>query len=123
MHPLEPTPPLRLGSPAQFASVRDFFLTSGFTETQVCRALKLDSLSNLTTLKESEIDLAKLSPSLALSIRLFVLLQLVSRHEFDAAVSLHTSEHLHALDLIREFDAQHYCASVFLYPVLDFIVA
>src|SRR6185436_18518032 len=122
MHPSEPTPPLRLGSPAQFASVREFFLASGFTDGQVCSALKLDSLSNLGTLKESALDLAKISPSLALLIRIFVLLQLVSRREFEQTIPADILEHLQTLDLIRGFDSKHYYASVFLYPVLGFIV-
>jgi methylase of polypeptide subunit release factors len=112
-----------MGSPAQFASARDFLQKSAFAEKEVCAALKLDSLSVLGTLKENEINLSNIPTPLALLIRIFVLLQPVPRHEFEAAIPLEIISHLEALGLIRRFNLNNWVASVFLYPVLNFVIA
>lgn len=119
---MQPEMPLRLGAPADFARVAAFFAEHGFNDDQVCRALKLESLSRLGTLKQNEIDLSPLPPPLALLIRVFVLLQLVPKVDLEHSCDPKTLATCLTLDLLR-LGTDGYYASVFLYPVAGFIVA
>src|SRR5687767_9216500 len=119
---MPPEMPLRLGAPADFARVAEFFSEHGFNDERVCRALKLETLARLGTLKQEEIDLSRLSQSLALLIRVFVLLQLVPKADLEQSCDAKTLAAFLTLDLLR-LSAEGYYASVFLYPVAGFIVA
>jgi SAM-dependent methyltransferase len=42
--PAAPTPPIRLGAPQQFATLRDYLLSAQYTEPEICRRLGIASI-------------------------------------------------------------------------------
>jgi SAM-dependent methyltransferase len=56
------SPPLRLGSPAQFASVREFFRRAHFDEATLCHVLGMEDMSDLGRVCWEKVKLAAREP-------------------------------------------------------------
>jgi hypothetical protein len=63
--------PLRVGSPEEFAVVRDFFRRADFNDATLCRVLKLDNMSEVGRVRWEEVKLGALSPALRWCIQFF----------------------------------------------------
>ena len=118
-----PEPPLRMGTPEEFARVVSVMSAAGFDEATVCRTVKIEEIADLNSV---EPDCLKDAPELlALFIRLFLFMDLVPRAEVERVLDRATVDSLLALDLLRigEYGADRYYTPVFLYPVAGLIVA
>ena len=125
---LEQTFPLRLAGGEHFTCLRVLLKTAQFGEDEVCRALRISSMADLGAARRDRLhDEAAGSPTLALLIRLFLLIETVSRSEVERAVDAPTLGSLLALDLlrlVREPDgSEAYFAPVLLYPVAGLVIA
>lgn len=119
------TLPIRLGSKAEFERVVSSLRQAGFDEQKIQRTLKIKSLSDVGSVKASDIDFTGVSAELQLFIRLFLFQRLVSRPEAETVFGRSTLEAFLSLGLlgIDEFGADQLYAQVLLYPVAGFLIA
>ncbi len=119
--------PLHLGTPEDFARVQSLLRGARFDEEQVCRVLRIASLADLGSARRDEVDHAAAgSTTLALLVRMFLLLESVARAEVEGALAGPALGSLLALDLLRpELGTDRsdvYYAPVLLYPVAGLII-
>lgn len=119
--------PLRIGAPEDFARVRESLRAAEFDEATVCRALKIPDMAELGRVKMKDIDFASLSVEFALFIRLFVLMESVSREEVEKKLAPDVLASFRALDLLRVGNTlnitERYYTPVFFYPVANLLIA
>src|SRR5215831_18370503 len=65
--------PIRIGTPAEFASVRGFFDDIQFNDHAVCAALKVRDIAGSRDVRIDEVGWGHASPALRTMIALFVL--------------------------------------------------
>src|SRR2546421_10792438 len=63
--------PMRIGSPEEFACVREFFKSAGFDDVTVCRALAISDMAEFGRVRWEEIRLELCSPALRWCIEVF----------------------------------------------------
>jgi methylase of polypeptide subunit release factors len=117
--------PLRSGTSAEFARVRNFLRDVGFDERAVIEALKILSISRLRDADFACIDHAATPPDLLTVIGLFIGGGAVASDPLRAACGDEAFAALLALDLIRDAGRQEgavFCP-VWLYPVNGFLMA
>src|SRR5439155_13634594 len=119
--------PLRLGSVADFSRVEALLRGVQFYEPNVCRVLGIASMADLGTVRPDQVDLtAAGSTTLALLIRLFLLIEQVPQEEVARAIEPEAVTALVALDLlgpaVTPDGAEAYGATVLLYPVAGLLI-
>jgi hypothetical protein len=123
--------PLRLGNPEDFARMESLLKTASFDEPTICRALKIEDMSDIGSVKPEETDLITAgSGLLALLIRIFLFLQSPRREEVERLIDPAALRSLLALDVLRlaRFNFQGtadevYYSPVLLYPVAGLLIA
>src|SRR5215213_8085875 len=117
--------PIRFGSKADFEIVVSSLRQASFDEQTIQRTLKIKTLSDVGSVKASDVDFTGVSAELQIFIRLFLFQRLVSRQEAENVLGRSTLEAFLALGLlgIDEFGADQLYAQVLLYPVAGFLVA
>ena len=117
--------PVRLGTPAQFETVRHHLDQARFNDETVCAALKIGNMSGAGYATRGRIDAASVSPALLALIELFVLGAAVPADDFQQTCGAEAFAAFRALDLIRP--ARHRTGAivcpVWLYPLDGFVVA
>lgn len=93
--------PLRFGTPAEFAAVRNLLEQADYTETAVCRRLGLDAIYNFRTIREGRETAHEIRDSLDVLIRLFLDGEYVNDSQIRAVLSPTAPEVLAALGLVR----------------------
>src|ERR1044072_423096 len=118
-------PSLRLGSKDEFARVAGSLRKAGFDEETIQRTLKIESLSDVGSVKEREVNFSEASETLEVFIRLFLLQRLVPLSTATTVLGRRTLEAFLALGLLGlgEFGEDQLYAKVLLYPVAGFLVA
>lgn len=118
-------PPLRLGSREEFAQVTGSLRKAGFDQETIQRTLKVESLSDIGSIKESDLDFTGVGDELKLFIRLFLFQRLVPLREVQGTLGRDTLEAFLALGLLGsgDFGEDQLYAKVLLYPVAGFLVA
>lgn len=118
-------PPLRIGAAADFARAKSALRASGFNEDAVCRALKIESLSDLGTVRAQTLDFAGINAQLSFFIKIFLALEPVSRTEAETLLDDATLRSFQALDLLRadDFHREKYYSPVLLYPLMGCLIA
>jgi SAM-dependent methyltransferase len=117
--------PVRLGTPAQFERVRDFFHAAQFNEQAVCAALKIGDMSAAGNAGRASVDPASVAPALRTLLDLFLFGAAVPADDFHTACGGQTFAAFSALNLIRPAkrrDGAIVCP-VWLYPVDGFLIA
>ena len=119
------TLPIRFGSKAEFERVVSSLRQACFDEQSIQRILKIETLSDVGSVKATDIDFTGVSAELQLFIRLFLFQRFVSRAEAENVLSRSTLEAFLALGLlgVGEFGVDRLYAQVLLYPVAGFLVA
>src|SRR6266542_3468802 len=75
--------PVRIGEPEQFARIVRSLKGSSFDEETICRVFKLNNMSDVGSITESDVERSDISPGLQVLIRLFLLPSLVARTEVE----------------------------------------
>jgi SAM-dependent methyltransferase len=119
--------PLRLGSVADFTRVEALLRGVQFDEASVCRILGIASMADLGSVRPDQVDLtAAGSTTLALLIRLFLLIEQVPQEEVARGIGPDALTALVALDLlgpaVAAGGAEAYGATVLLYPVAGLLI-
>ena len=96
------TLPLRLDAGGALGCVHDALRNASFNEDTICRVLGIRSMADVGGVGRTQLDLnGTASPSLALYIRLFLLVEPVPHDEVAEAIDRATLDALLALDLLR----------------------
>ena len=115
-----------IGTPAQFAALREFLADAAYTEVQICKDLGLASTEklDLVTLSESAIERVAAPGVRNTLLRLFLLGESVSLAEAETQFSGRAWAAMNALGLIEECcgDKSRCFSSVALYPVGDLFI-
>jgi len=122
------TLPLRLDARGAFGRVQDALRNASFNEDTICRVLGIKSMADVGGVGRTELDLnGTASPSLALYIRLFLLVEPLPHDVVAEAIDRATLDALLALDLLRPqaaaTDGEEYYSPVLLYPVGGMLIA
>lgn len=116
---------IRVGTPAAFARVRNFFADVRFNDLAVCAALRIDDISGCRNLRYDQLDYGSISLALRTAIKLFMGGLPVHRDDFQWICGDETFAAFVALGLVR--DARRRAGSivcpVWLYPVDGFVIA
>jgi SAM-dependent methyltransferase len=124
--------PLVLGRAEDFARVETLLRRAGFDEVNICRILKIDSMSGLSSESASNTNLEEAdSELLALLIRIFLFTEPVPIKQVEKLIDQETLCSFIALDILRagkfvdEDGGSLLCffTPVFLYPVSGMIIA
>jgi SAM-dependent methyltransferase len=121
--------PVQIGTEQEFARVASSLKRASFDEETVLRTLKINSLSEIGSVKEAnleaDLDFVNTTPSLKLFIRLFLLQRLVSLTEVEDSIDSEALQAFFALGLLGmgEFGAGQTYSRVLLYPLSGFLVA
>lgn len=118
-------PPLRLGTKGEFAQVAGSLRKARFDEETIRRTLKIESLSDVGSVKVGEVDFSGVGEELKLFIRLFLFQRLAPLAEVESVLGRVTLEAFLALGLLAlgDFGEDELYAKVLLYPVAGFLVA
>ena len=123
--------PLRIGSPAEFAEVRNFLSSVGFNERAVLAALNISDASQMPTATTISNNGGAASAALHVAIDLLVLGNAIQADDFRSSCGREAFNAAAALGLIRdthEFSALQACpvgtvvCPVWLYPVDGFLI-
>jgi methylase of polypeptide subunit release factors len=117
--------PIRFGSKAEFEQVVSSLRQAGFDEQTIQGTLKIKTMSDVGSVKASDVDFTGVSAELQIFIRLFLFQRLVSRQEAENVLGRSTLEAFLALGLLGsyEFGDDQLYAQVLLYPVAGFLIA
>jgi SAM-dependent methyltransferase len=127
--------PLALAEREDFNRVRSYLRRIGFVEANLCRILKVESLSDFEKINPESFTADRREPAvLVLLIHLLFLLQDVPANDVLNLIPGEVLGSMRALDLVGSADPQSPCESgmevrhylrsqVWLYPVGDFLVA
>src|ERR1041384_2094015 len=117
--------PIRFGSKSEFERVASSLQQACFDEQTFQQTLKIKTMSDVGSVKASDVDFTGVSAPLQLFIRLFLFQRLASRHEAENILGSSTLEAFLALGLlgVDEFGADQLYAQVLLYPVAGFLIA
>ncbi|HCX28597.1 MAG TPA: hypothetical protein DHU55_02320 [Blastocatellia bacterium] len=117
--------PVRMGTPEQFACIVRTLKRSSFDEETICRVFKLDNMSDVGSITESDVELSDISPQLQVLIRLFLLPSLLGRAEVEAVFDQGIIDSFLALGLLGtgEFGNDQFYVRALLYPVAGFFIA
>ncbi|SRR5579871_3761151 len=117
--------PIRIGTPTEFARVRDFLGHIEFNEAAVCTALNIRDIAASRQLRASDIDWDAAPAPLRSAIALFVLGAAVHKDDFCGICDDATFAAFKALGLVRTArgDSETIVSPVWLYPVDGFFVA
>lgn len=122
--------PLRIGAREDFARVRDALNAADFTDATICRVMSITEMSHLGGGNIKEADLVTLSasqPEIVLFLRLFIIMESVSREEVENLLGTELVRSFLALDLLRIGEAgtlrERYYTPVFFYPVKHTFIA
>lgn len=114
--------PIHLASREEFARVREALRSAGFENKKICRTLKVEVMSDLSSASTDEVSWDECSPQLALFIRAFILLKFVDKEEVENALDAATLHAFVALGLLRQeaVGAGRFYAPILLHPVGEF---
>jgi len=117
--------PIRFGSQTEFETVVSSLQQACFDEQTVQRTLNIKTMSDVGSVKASDVDFTNVPADLQLFIRLFLFQRLASRHEAENVLGSSTLEAFLALGLlgVNEFGMDQLYAQVLLYPVAGFLIA
>ncbi len=118
--------PLRLGDPADFLRVREFFKTIPFSEEDICSILDIETLADLHSVNKEQIDWSKSSSEASnLCIRLFLLSEVLESNGLIRHLPSELIQSFLNLDLLRHASDREQAlrATVLLYPVRDLMIA
>lgn len=116
--------PVRIGTPADFASAAQLLRKASFDERTICEAFGLEDISELGRLTVADVARADIAQQLSVLIRLFVLLIFVPRADVEQAFDPDSLGPLIALGLLcHDESADNLYSPVFLYPVDGFLIA
>jgi SAM-dependent methyltransferase len=117
--------PIRFGSKAEFERVVSSLRQAGFDEQTIQGTLKIKTMSEVGSVKATDVDFTGVSAELELFIRLFLFQRLVPRAEAENILDHSTLEAFLALGLLgsHEFGEDQLYAQVLLYPVAGFLIA
>ncbi len=117
--------PVRIGEPEQFARIVRSLKGSSFDEETICRVFKLNNMSDVGSITESDVERSDISPGLQVLIRLFLLPSLVARTEVERVFDRGTINSFLSLGLLGtgEFGNDEFYARALLYPVAGFFIA
>ena len=117
--------PLRIGTPAEFNTVRRFFRANQFDERTVCAALDIPDMGRIQHARGATIDPAVVPPALLTLIDLFIFESAVPSADFRRICGDDVFAALSALNLIRP--AKHREGAIvcpaWVYPLHEFVVA
>lgn len=118
-------PPLRVGSEEQFRHLRDFFRRASFDETEVCRALSLDSIGDFGQTAWDKVQLDALSAPLRWCINAFMRGLAIDEAESAGICGGETLDAFRALGLLRRSrkNPSAVVCPVWLYPCDGFVIA
>lgn len=119
-----PSNPLRLGSPEEFALVRDFFQAADFNDATVCRVLALNDMSDVGRVRWADVNLEAVPPSLRWCLQLFLRGGLISESDSRSLCGENLFAALRSLGLVRPArkDSSMVLCPVWLYPADGFVV-
>lgn len=120
-----PTPsPLRLEPDSAFETLRRFFRSADFTETELCRRLEIESLDRFCALRDGR-TAAEPRDGLDALVRLFLDNEPMAWTEIGTLVPAGALDALRALGLVRQHrtDPSRAVATVLLYPVESLYIA
>jgi methylase of polypeptide subunit release factors len=117
--------PLRLGTEQEFARVAAALRQANFDEATILRTCRIESLSDLGSVNEADLDLANTSAELRLFMQLFLFQRLVPLATVKSVIGTDELEVFFALGLLGsgEFGADQVYSKVLLYPLSGFLVA
>lgn len=116
--------PLRLGTPEEFACVREFFRRARFNDAEVSRLLAMDDMSDLGRVRWDEVKNDSLSASMQWCIQVFLRSLRVEENESTAVCGETVFRAFRSLGLLRpaKASASSFVCPVWLYPVDGFLV-
>lgn len=116
--------PLRLGSPEEFAVVREFFQQAEFNDTALCRWLRMENMSDVGRVAWEEVKLGEASPALRWCIQFFVRCEPAADDESRSICGETVFAALKSLGLLRPAKnaAAMVLCPVWLYPADGFVV-
>lgn len=117
--------PLRLGSTEAFARAREFLVQAGFNDTAVCRAMGIETMSELAQVDWRKISLNDAPAPLRWCIEVFLRRAQVSERESSGICGEQTWAALQSLGILksREHQAGAVQCPVWVYPADGFIIA
>src|SRR5215211_4102890 len=116
--------PIRMGSAEEFAQVRNFFRSAEFDDATVCRALAIDAMSDMGSVRWDEVRLDSLSALLRWCIETFVRGTPPPAQESRALCGEEAFAAFLSLGLLRaaRHDPGAIVSPIWLYPIAGFIV-
>jgi SAM-dependent methyltransferase len=117
--------PLHLGSPEEFAAVRDFLQRVEFSDARLCRLLALEDMSDLGRVQWEDAKLSALAAPLRWCLQILVRGLVVAESECRTICGNEVFAAFQALGLLRarKQDVQALVCPVWLYPVDGFVIA
>jgi SAM-dependent methyltransferase len=118
-------PPIRTGTAKEFEHVRAALKNAHFDEETICRTLKIETMSDVGSVKSDMLDSMDISDALRILIRLFLFQRLVPRSEAERVLNTVTCDAFLSLGIlgVGEFGDDQFYATVLLYPVGGFWIA
>ncbi len=116
--------PLHLASPDDFAQVREFFASTGFSDTSLCQHLRIADMSELGLVRWEEIGFDTWTAALAWAVRVFVRGQSAEEGESRLVCGEDVFRSLGTLGLIRTAKSKpsHVLSPVWVYPAAGFVI-
>ena len=108
--------PFRLGTPEEFARLRDFLLRARYTGPEICARLGIGAIHDFRSVAEGRPLVAELDDAQALLLRLFLDAMAVEWSEVRSLLPPDDLAVLEALDLLHTPDDGSCCGTVLLYP-------
>ncbi|HXQ73310.1 MAG TPA: hypothetical protein VN844_22610, partial [Pyrinomonadaceae bacterium] len=117
--------PIRFGTEDEFELVASSLRKARFDEETILRTLKVESLSDIGSVKAGEVDFTGVATELEFFVRLFLFQRLIPRPEVENVVGRPVLEAFLALGLLGlgEFGLDQLYAKVLLYPLAGLLVA
>src|SRR6266851_2619024 len=117
--------PVRIGSREEFACIVRTLKGSSFDEERICRVFRLNNMSDVGSITDSDVERPDISPRLQVLIRLFLLPSLVARTEVERVFDRGTINSFLSLGLLGTgaFGNDEFYARALLYPVAGFVIA